>query len=198
LISRRTDSYRNFSPYRVALIWQDRSRKPIREAPHVQPRCWGYHCRHGRELGRQIRCACWCRGDDPASDGRRCTGPYVGYLAVDFTVDRRPTQRCFTPYRSIRRNGWGVASRREHAPPNAKVPIMTNQYDFEYFKKREAEERLLSECSKDPATRAAHFEMAERYADAVWSAEEALENQARASGFRSADEVRVPYLKIMR
>jgi hypothetical protein len=59
---------------------------------------------------------------------------------------------------------------------------MLRQQDVDYFLKREVEERAQANSCTDPAASAAHFELAERYADAAWSAEQELDSPVRASG----------------
>lgn len=59
---------------------------------------------------------------------------------------------------------------------------MLYQSDIDYFLKREVEERERAASAGDQAVQSAHFELAERYADAAWSAEEALDSPVRASG----------------
>lgn len=59
---------------------------------------------------------------------------------------------------------------------------MPTQDDADYFLKREVEERGKAASSDHPSVRAIHIELAERYANAAWPLEEALDRPARASG----------------
>lgn len=49
---------------------------------------------------------------------------------------------------------------------------MLKQTDLPYFRTRERMERDAAAAARDRAARAAHFELAERYADRVWALEE--------------------------
>lgn len=59
---------------------------------------------------------------------------------------------------------------------------MLNQQDVDYLLKREAEERERATTAPDISSQSVHFELAERYADAAWAAEEELDSPVRASG----------------
>ena len=45
--------------------------------------------------------------------------------------------------------------------------VMSDPNDFEHYKSREQQERALTAAAVDPAVRAVHLEMAERYAALV-------------------------------
>lgn len=59
---------------------------------------------------------------------------------------------------------------------------MLNQLDVDYLLQREAEERQRAASALDPSVQLVHLELAERYADAAWAAEEQLDCPVRASG----------------
>lgn len=68
---------------------------------------------------------------------------------------------------------------------------MLQQHDIDYLLMREVEERARAAASSNPAVQAVHLRLAERYADAIWSAEEELDCPTRASGLWPRDDMPV-------
>jgi hypothetical protein len=66
------------------------------------------------------------------------------------------------------------------------LAVLSVEDEIERLLAREREERAAAAAATDPESRDRHFMAAERYADQVWSLEEAHDLPYRASGLWAA------------